>query len=76
LDMNMPGMGGAEVLPRILELRPGLQVILATGFSDHEVAPLMEGRSEVFSLRKPFSLKEFQQKISTLRFPLAAAGNS
>ena len=76
LDMNMPGMGGAEVLPRILELRPGLQVILATGFSDHEVAPLMEGRSEVFSLRKPFSLKEFQQKISTLRFPLAVAGDS
>ena len=75
LDMNMPGMSGAEVLPRILELRPGLQVILATGFSDHEVAPLMEGRSEVFSLRKPFSLKEFQHKISTLRFPLTVAGD-
>ena len=49
-------------------------MILATGFSDHEVAPLMEGRSEVFSLRKPFSLKEFQHKISTLNFSQTLSG--
>ncbi len=67
LDMNMPGMNGGEALPLILALRPGLPVILATGYSDHEVAPLLEGRPSVMSLRKPFSLAEIRQLISTLR---------
>lgn len=67
LDMNMPGMGGAQALPRILSLRPGLTVIMATGYSDHEIAPLLEGRPGVTSIRKPFSLKELQLKISSLQ---------
>ncbi|GLH71856.1 hypothetical protein GETHLI_03580 [Geothrix limicola] len=66
LDMNMPVMNGAEALPRILALRPGLPVIMATGYSDHEVAPLLEGRPSVSSLRKPFSLKEVRHAIATL----------
>ena len=67
LDMNMPGMGGAEALPRILELRPGLPVIMATGYSDNEIAPLLEDRPSVTSIRKPFSLKEIQFKIAGLQ---------
>jgi PAS domain S-box-containing protein len=67
LDMNMPGLSGAETLPRILDLRPGLAVIMATGYSDHEVAPLLEGRTSVTSIRKPFSLKELQLKIASLQ---------
>ena len=74
LDMNMPGMGGAEVLGHVQRLRPGLPVILATGFSDHEVAPLLEGHPEVSGLRKPFSLKEFQQKIESMHWPQVVQG--
>jgi len=64
LDMNMPGMSGAETLPRILGICPGMSVIMATGYSDHEIAPLLEGRPSVSSIRKPFSLKELQVKIA------------
>ncbi|WLT30320.1 PAS domain S-box protein [Geothrix sp. PMB-07] len=66
LDMNMPGMSGAEALPRILALRPELRVLMATGYSDQEVAPLLEAHSGVSSLRKPFSLKEIQRAIADL----------
>ncbi|MDR3682824.1 MAG: response regulator, partial [Geothrix sp.] len=66
LDMNMPGMSGAEALPRILDLRPELPVLMATGFSDHEIAPLLKDRPTVSSIRKPFSLKEIQAKIAAL----------
>ncbi|HJV49517.1 MAG TPA: PAS domain S-box protein [Geothrix sp.] len=72
LDMNMPGLNGAETLPRILELRPDMPVIMATGYSDHEVAPLLEGRPTVSSLRKPFSLKEVRQAIAGVRVRGAA----
>jgi CheY-like chemotaxis protein len=67
LDMNMPGMSGTEALPRILDLRPGLSVLLATGYSEDEIVPLMVGRPTVSSLRKPFSLKEVRSKIASLQ---------
>jgi CheY-like chemotaxis protein len=66
LDMNMPVMSGTEALPRILALRPGLAVIMATGYSDHEIAPLLAAHPTVSGLRKPFSLKEVQFKIAEL----------
>jgi len=69
LDMNMPGMSGAEALPLMLALHPGLSVIMATGYSDQEVAPLLEGRPSVTSLRKPFSLKELRAAIVALHLP-------
>jgi DNA-binding NtrC family response regulator len=65
--MNMPGMSGAEVLPRILNQRPGMPVLMASGYSEQEIAPLMKDRPTVSSLRKPFSLKEIQAKIAALK---------
>jgi CheY-like chemotaxis protein len=75
LDMNMPGMGGAEVLPRILALRPGLSVVMATGYSDYEIAPLLAAHPTVSGLRKPFSLKEIQRKIADLGIHPAAGAS-
>ena len=66
LDMNMPGMTGAQALPRILELRPGIPVVMATGYSDDDIAPLKVGRPNVHSIRKPFSLKELQAKLAAI----------
>jgi CheY-like chemotaxis protein len=66
LDMNMPGMSGAQALPRMLALRPGLTVLMSTGYSDEDIAPLLEGRPQVYSIRKPFSMKELKKKIEEL----------
>jgi CheY-like chemotaxis protein len=66
LDMNMPGMNGTEALPLILQCRPQIHVLMASGYSDQEIAPLLQGRPLVASLRKPFSLKEVQTKIAEL----------
>lgn len=45
LDMNGPGMSGTETPPRILRLRPDTHVLMATGYSDQEIAPLLGGGS-------------------------------
>jgi CheY-like chemotaxis protein/two-component sensor histidine kinase len=66
LDMNMPGMSGAQALPRILALRPGITVLMSTGYSDEDIAPLREGRPQVHSIRKPFSMKELKKKLDEL----------
>jgi len=66
LDMNMPGLNGAQTLSRLLELRPNQAVLMATGYSEESITPLLEGRPRVASLRKPFSFKEFQSKLASM----------
>jgi PAS domain S-box-containing protein len=64
LDMNMPGLNGAQTLSRLLEIQPCQRVLMATGYSDDSIAPLLEGRPNVSSLRKPFSLHELRAKLA------------
>ena len=66
LDMNMPGLNGAATLPLLLELRPGLKVLMATGYSDEDIALLLDGRPNVSSIRKPFSLQEIRIKFGEI----------
>jgi signal transduction histidine kinase len=66
LDMRMPGLSGAQTLPRMLELRPGLAVLLATGHSDQDLQPLVEAHPGVACIRKPFSLEELRDKLAEI----------
>ncbi|HOJ15040.1 MAG TPA: response regulator, partial [Deltaproteobacteria bacterium] len=55
-DQTMPGITGAELASQLLRLRPGLPVILMTGFSE------LIGRDEALAmgireyLDKPFTM--------------------
>ena len=66
LDMNMPVMNGAQTLPRVLALHPSLPVLMATGYSDEDIVPLLVGRPNVQSLRKPFSIQELADRLAGL----------
>jgi PAS domain S-box-containing protein len=69
LDMNMPGMNGAETLDNILVMRPGQLVLLATGYSDQNLGALLDGRPMVTSIRKPFSMDELRRKLTEIPHP-------
>lgn len=60
LDQNMPGMTGAETLPRILLLRPSIRVLIATGFVDPDLKILLADFPSISTLQKPFSLAELR----------------
>jgi len=62
LDMNMPGWGGAETLPRIRGLRPDLPVILATGRVDQTALDLVAGHPHVSMMAKPFALDDLRSQ--------------
>ena len=49
-DLTMPGLNGLEFAARIFDLRPGLPVILATGFAGDRITP--EQRAEHPNLRR------------------------
>jgi CheY-like chemotaxis protein len=66
LDMRMPGMNGSEALPRLLALRPGLAVLLATGHADQEIQDLLADRPRVACIQKPFTMAEIRAKVQAL----------
>ncbi len=68
LDMNMPGLNGAETLARIKALKPGQVVLMASGYNDSEVGRLVAGHSEVSCIQKPFSMKELRRKLGGMVF--------
>jgi hypothetical protein len=73
LDMNMPGLSGAQTLPRILALQPHQAVLVASGYRDEESHHLLKGRPNLASIQKPFTLEEIRTKVSSLMARVADA---
>jgi PAS domain S-box-containing protein len=66
LDMNMPGLNGAQTLAHLRVIRPGQPVLIATGYSEDAIAPLLREHRQLHSLRKPFSLEELRNKLGVI----------
>ncbi|MGD8451559.1 MAG: PAS domain S-box protein [Phycisphaerae bacterium] len=63
LDMTMPGLGGADVFREMVNIRPGIPVIVASGYS-HEQTPIRCGEAEpVAFLGKPFAMQALLSAI-------------
>ena len=64
-DLEMPGLGGAEMVRQIRMIRPDLPVLYVTGYIDRlmDARPLWEG--EAF-LEKPFTLAGLREAVSLL----------
>jgi PAS domain S-box-containing protein len=67
LDHNMPGLSGAETLVQLKALRPGLPVLLSTGFLEPSVEELVKSYQGVWLLNKPYSLQAIRDKISAIK---------
>jgi PAS domain S-box-containing protein len=63
-DKTMPGLGGPELAIRAKSLRPGLPVILCTGYDDSAPAQGLEGVDHV--LHKPVGMDELDAEIRRL----------
>ncbi|HEX9081960.1 MAG TPA: PAS domain S-box protein, partial [Holophagaceae bacterium] len=66
LDLNMPGLGGAETLPRLRELLPDVAVLLATGRVDQAALDLVARYRCTGLLSKPFTMQDLQQQVAAL----------
>src|SRR5271166_2495097 len=64
-DINMPGMTGLEMLPKVRELRPDVPVIMITAYGDPETRRLaIEGGAEGL-LTKPVDFALLREQIET-----------
>jgi len=61
-DVVMPMMGGSDLLEHLEETRPGIPVILTTGYPDRELADHVRRRAAGF-LRKPFGPRDLLRVV-------------
>jgi DNA-binding NtrC family response regulator len=64
LDLRMPGIGGHDVLRRVLMLRPDMPVIIVSGLGDAEGARQMLRRGAIDYLPKPVDLDVLGRSIA------------
>lgn len=67
LDLVMPGVQGMEILQKILEFDPGIDVILMTGFYSTETAveAIQKGAADYFP--KPCAPDKLREKINQIK---------
>jgi DNA-binding NtrC family response regulator len=65
-DLVMPGVQGMELLQKIVEFDPGIDVILMTGYYSTEsaVEAIQKGAADYFT--KPFSPEKLRQRIALI----------
>ena len=67
IDIRLPGMNGLEVLARIKETYPKIQVIMMSGHGDMDAVILALRRGAVDFFQKPFLLHEMFATIEKTR---------
>jgi len=54
LDMNLPGLDGAEILQMLRSINPFVKALVASGYDEQEVRRRLKNQQSVSILRKPF----------------------
>ena len=64
-DINMPGMTGLEMLPKVKAIRPEVPVIMITAYGDAETRRKAIERGAVGLLTKPIDFALLRHEIDT-----------
>jgi DNA-binding NtrC family response regulator len=63
-DINMPGMTGLDMLPKVREMRPDIPVIMITAYGDAETRRRAMERGAVGLLTKPIDFTVLREEIN------------
>jgi PAS domain S-box-containing protein len=63
LDQSMPVMDGLAVFKQLRRIRPQVKVLLASGFSEQEVAARYQGLGLNGFIQKPFNVKHLSEEV-------------
>ena len=64
-DINMPGMSGLEMFPKVRAARPSVPVIMITAYGDADTKRAALERGAEALLTKPIDFTQLRQEIDT-----------
>ena len=68
-DINMPGMTGLEMLPKVKEIRPEVPVIMITAYGDADTKRKALDSGAVGLLTKPIDFTALREEIDSRLTP-------
>ncbi len=74
LDLTMPVMNGDEALRRMRQARPGVPVIVSSGYSEAETMKRFRGEPALTFIQKPYTGAALWGKVESVLQAGAAAG--
>ena len=66
LDLTMPHMDGEETFRELRQIDPNVRVVIASGYSEKDIASRFAGKGLVSCLQKPYTLSTLRALLSTL----------
>ena len=63
LDVNLPGMNGADLAAELHRLRPQLPIVMITAALDEKLLARVQAMPDVTLLSKPFTLESLEQAL-------------
>ncbi len=66
LDLTMPRMNGEEAFRELRQINPNVRVILASGYSEDDIAARFTGKGLAGCLQKPYTVDRLRSLLSTL----------
>ena len=62
-DLGLPGMSGRQLVEEALRLRPGLKVIIASGYSTEGAGGRRPENQGIVHLTKPYDLSQLRRAL-------------
>jgi signal transduction histidine kinase len=71
LDLNLPGVSGAEMFVEVRHIRPDIKVVITTGYDPQSIGAgyLWSGQAPSAFFRKPYRLLELMRSVRELVLP-------
>lgn len=66
LDLTMPEMDGREAFKEIRKIRSDIPIVIASGYSEEELAEHFAQKNNVYFMQKPFQFKQLENAISLM----------
>lgn len=63
LDLTMPNMDGITAMGEILSIRPGIKVILSSGFNEAELSERITNHAPAGFIRKPYTMSVLETEL-------------
>ncbi len=66
LDMTMPRMGGEQAFTELARVKPGLKVILSSGYNEQTATQKLAGKGLAGFIQKPYSPRDLVAKVTQI----------